>query len=63
MFLYSYISIFHGMRAVPNMVVFCSSLISCSPDTLLRYCLSDFEMVLVAPLITGITFTFTCHMQ
>jgi hypothetical protein len=28
---------------------------------LLRYCLSDFEMVSVAPIITGITFAFTFH--
>jgi hypothetical protein len=42
------------MCAVPNMAVFCSSLISCFPGMLLRYCLSDFEMVLVAPIITGI---------
>ena len=27
------------------MAVFCSSLISCFPGVLLRYCLSDFEMV------------------
>jgi len=30
---------------------------------LLRYCLSDFEMVPVAPVITGITFAFTFHMH
>jgi hypothetical protein len=30
---------------------------------LLRYCLSDFEMVPVAPVITGITFAFTFHMR
>ena len=37
----------------PNMAVCCSSLISCFPVTLLRYCLSDFEMVPVAHIITG----------
>ena len=46
------------MHAVPNRAVFCSSLISCFPLMLLRYCLSDFEMVPVAPIITGITFAF-----
>ena len=35
------------------MAVYCSSLISCFAATLLRYCLSDFEMVPVAPIITG----------
>ena len=35
---------------------FCSSLISCFPGMLLRYCLSDFEMVSVAPVITGTAF-------
>ena len=34
---------------------FGSSLISCSPGTSLRYCLNDFEMVPVAPIITGVT--------
>jgi len=37
---------------------FSSSLISCCPGMLLRYCRSDFEMVPVAPIITGITFAF-----
>ena len=41
---------------------FCSSLISCFPCTLLRYCLCDFEMVPVAPIITSSTFAFTFHM-
>ena len=39
------------MCAVPNMVVFSRSLISCFPGILLRYCLSDFEMVPVATII------------
>ena len=43
------------MCAVSNMAVFCSSLISCFNCMLLRYCLSDLEMVPVAPVITGIT--------
>ena len=46
-----------------NMAVFCSSLISCFPGTLLRYTLSDSEMVPVAPIITAITFYFTFYMS
>ena len=46
-----------------NMAVFCISLISCFPSTLLRYCLSDLEMVPVTPIITGIYFVFTFHMR
>ena len=49
------------MCAVPNMALVCSSLISCC--VLLRYCLNDFEMVSIAPVITGITFAFTFHMH
>ena len=59
--LYYYISTFQSMCAVPSMAVFCSSLISCFPGTLLRYFLSDFEVVQVAPIITGIRFVFTFH--
>ena len=44
------------------MAVFCSSLTSCFPGMLLTYFLSDFEIVPVAPPITGITFGFTLHM-
>jgi hypothetical protein len=43
--------------SVPNMAVFCTSLISCFPVCFLDY----FEMVPVAPLVTGITFVFTFH--
>ena len=50
------------MCAVPNMAVFCGSLISCFPDTLLRYFLKDFKVVPVAPTVTDITFVFTFHM-
>jgi hypothetical protein len=46
------------MCAVPNIAVFCSSLISCFPGTLLKYFLKDFEMVPIAPIITGLTFVF-----
>jgi hypothetical protein len=51
------------MCAVPNMAAFCISLISCFPSMLLRHCLGDFEMVPVAPVITGITFAFTFYMH
>ena len=42
------------MCAVPNMAVFCSSFTSCFPGMLLTYFLNDFEIVPVAPIITGI---------
>ena len=61
--LYFYISTFLSMCAVPNMAVFWSSLTSCFPDMLPIYFLNDFEIVPVAPLITGITFVFTFHMR
>ena len=61
--LYFCISTFRSMCAVPNMAVFCSSLTSCFPDMLLTYFLNDFEIVPVAPIITGSTFVFTFHMR
>jgi len=51
------------MCAVPNMTVFCNSLISLFPGMLLKYCLSDFETVQLAAVSTGITFAFTFHMR
>jgi len=60
---YFYISTFRSMCAVPSMAVFCSTLISCFPGMLLRYCRSDFEMVPIAPLITGINFAYAFHMH
>jgi hypothetical protein len=39
---------------VPNIAVFCSSLTSWFPGIVLTYFLNDFEMVPVAPIITGI---------
>ena len=59
--LYFYISTFRSMCAVPNMAVFCSSLTSWFPGMLLTYFLNVFEIVPVAPIITGITFIFTFH--
>ena len=61
--MYFYISTFRSMCAVPNMAVFCSSLTSCFPGMLLTYFLNDYEVVPVAPIITGITFVFTFHMR
>jgi hypothetical protein len=61
--LYFYISTSRSLCAVPNMAYFCNSLISCFLGKLLRYCLSYFEMVLVAPLVTGIAFIFTFHVR
>ena len=61
--LYFYISTFRSKCAVPNMAVFCSSLTSWFPGMLLTYFLNDLEVVLVAPIITGITFVFTFHMR
>ena len=58
-----YTSIFRSMCAVPNVAVFCSSLISCFPGTLLRYFLNDFEIVPVAPIITGVALVLTSHMH
>ena len=60
--LYFYISTFRSMCAVPNMADFWSSLTSCFPGMLFTYFLNDFEIVPVAPIITGITFVFhsTC---
>ena len=46
----------------PMWLLFFLPLILCFPVMLLRYCLSDSEMVPVAP-ITGITFAFTFHMR
>jgi hypothetical protein len=40
------------------MAVFCSSLTSWFPGIVLTYFLNDFEMVPVAPIITGITLVF-----
>ena len=41
--LYFYISTFRSVCAVPNMAVFCSSLTSCFPGTLLTYFLNDWN--------------------
>jgi len=55
------LSAVRGMCAVLNMAVYCSSLISSSPGVLLRYCLSDFEMAPVAPIVRLYHFAFTFY--
>jgi hypothetical protein len=60
---YFYISTFWSMCAVPSMAVFCSSLTSRFPGMVLTYFLNDFEMVPVAPIITGIALVFTFHIR
>ena len=61
--LYFYISTFQNMCAVPNMAVFCSSFTSSFTVMLLMYFLNDFEMVPVAPIVTGIILVFTFHVH
>ena len=61
--LYFYVRTFRSMCAVPNIVVLCSSFTPWFPDMLLMYFLNDFEMVPVAPIITGITLVFLFHMR
>ena len=51
------------MCAVPNVAVSWNSLTSWFPVMLLMYFLNDFEIVPVAPIITGITYVFTFHMR
>ena len=61
--LYFYINTPDSKCAVPSMAVFRSSLTSCFPGMLIRYCLSDSEMLAVVFVnTTGITFAFTFHM-
>jgi hypothetical protein len=61
--LYFYISTSRSMCAVPNVAVLCSSLTSCFPGMLLTYFLNDFEIVPIAPIITGNTFVFIFHVR
>ena len=42
--------LFDSVYAEPNVAVVCSSLMSCFPGILFSYCLSDYEMVLAAPI-------------
>ena len=52
--LYLYISTFRSLCAVASMAVILQLLNSYFPGMLLRYCLSDLEMVPVAPIFTGL---------
>ena len=63
MFCTSTLVLFEVMSAVPNTAAFRSFLKSCCPGTLLRSFLNDFEMVPIAPIITGSTFIFTLHVR
>ena len=49
--LYFYISTFRSMCAVPNMIVFWSSLTSCFLGILLTYFLNDFEIVPIVSIL------------
>jgi len=60
---YFYNNIFLSMFEVPNIAVFCNFFISCLPGMLFRHFLNDFEMVPVAPVISGITFVCTCYIR
>jgi amino acid transporter len=61
--MYFYISTFRSMCAVLNMAVFFRTLTSWFPGMVLTYFLNDFEMVPVAPIITGISLVFTFHIR
>jgi hypothetical protein len=61
--LYFYTATCRNMRAVPNTVLFCSSLVLCFPGTLLRYFLNELQTVPVVPTISGVTLVFTFHMR
>ena len=61
--LYFYVSIFKSICAVPKMALFCSSLTSWFPGMLLTCFLKDFEIVPIAPIITGTIFVSTFHMR
>ena len=54
--LYIYISTSRSTCAVSSMAVLCSCLMSCFTCMVLRCVLNDFEMVPVAPIVTGIIF-------
>ena len=61
--LFFYVSTFRNMCAVPNMAIFCSSLMSWFPGMSLTYLQNDLHRVPVAPNITGITHVPTFHMR
>jgi len=49
--LYLYTLTSRSTCAVQNVAVFCCSLMSCFLDMLLRYCLSDFEIIIIIIII------------
>jgi hypothetical protein len=59
--LLTHICKFLSTCAVPSMSVFCSSLISCLHLAFIKYFLDYFEMVAVAPVITGFTLVRTFY--
>jgi cellulose synthase/poly-beta-1,6-N-acetylglucosamine synthase-like glycosyltransferase len=61
--LYFYISTFRSLCAVHNMTGLCNCSISCFRGMLLRYFVSDFEIVQVSPVMSGINFAFIYHMS
>ena len=60
---YWYITTSRSQWAVPDIAVFCSSLISYFPGLLFRYCPSDCEMFPVARIVTSVTSVLTFHMR
>jgi small-conductance mechanosensitive channel len=61
--MYFYISTFRSMCSVSSIAVFCSSLTSWFPGMMLTYFLNYFEMVPVAPVISGITLVSTFYIR
>ena len=57
-----YITTSRSKCAVPSVAAFCSSLFSYFTGMLLRYCLSDYEILPVGPVITGVKIVFTFPM-
>lgn len=56
--MYLYISTLRNKCAVYSVVVLCTALLSCFSGMLLRYFMNEFEMFLVARVITGINIYF-----
>ena len=61
--LYIYISTSRSTCAVSSKAVCCSSLMSCFTCMVLRCVLNDFEMVPVAPIVTGYQFVLIFHIR
>ena len=58
-----YINTFPSMCALFSMAVFCTPIISCLTGILFRCFLNDFDVVPVAPVVTGITLALTFHLR